>query len=176
MGSRKLKKATAYPRSASGHSRRYCHVRSLVCYPRHRTHYRALPSVIWLSLSCVGSASNGLQPLQLLRPGLGRSGEHDAHAARPRAGIPAAVSVARKLPPGRIPCFLSDRNVAKDSAGLAGCTPSTERWQDKSRRVRRGRIGEDARACYEVRFGLQPAILRKPARHHGIPHLVGPEP
>src|SRR5262245_59661940 len=43
---------------------------------------------------------------------------------------------ARKLLPGRFTWFLSDRSLARDSARLAGCTPPTERWQDKRREVR----------------------------------------
>jgi hypothetical protein len=37
--------------------------------------------------------------------------------------------------------FLSDRNLAKDGAETEGRRPPIDRWQDKSRKVRRGRMG-----------------------------------
>jgi hypothetical protein len=45
-------------RSAVGHSRRYCHVRSLVRYPQHRTLPRPTEPVC-LPPSCARSANNG---------------------------------------------------------------------------------------------------------------------
>jgi putative transposase len=64
-----------------GHSRRYCHVRALVRYPRQRTLLRPTDPrllVIFLRSICRQPA----QPLQLLRSGPGRSGEHDARDGR----------------------------------------------------------------------------------------------
>jgi hypothetical protein len=63
-----------------GHSRRYCHVRSLVRYPQHRTLPRPTETRL-LAAFLHPFCKQRAPPLQLRRPDFGRSGEHDARAA-----------------------------------------------------------------------------------------------
>jgi hypothetical protein len=51
--------------------------------------------------------------------------------AEPAAGVPGL--------------FFSDRSLAKVRAGSARARPATERWQDKRRKVRPGRMDEEHR-------------------------------
>jgi hypothetical protein len=98
------------------------------------------------------------------------------HVRPPKNWHTGCCESARELLPGRFAWFLSDRNLAKDSAGLAGRRPPTERWQDKRREVRSGRTGEEGKSISSLQrgAGLQPVISCKPLRHHGVRHLVGP--
>jgi hypothetical protein len=90
---------------------------------------------------------------RLMRPGFGRSREHDARAARQRVCITSAISLHRNGCPDASLGFLSDRNLAKDSVGLARCRPPTERGQDKSRKVRHGRAAEENRQIRRLAQG-----------------------
>ena len=120
---------TGHPLTAVGHSRRHCRVRLLVRYPRHRTLPR--PRVACLSSSCVRSASSGHCRRNSLDPGLGRSGEHDAHGGRRRAGIPTAVSPPANYCPG---ASLGFCGIATWRRTAQDCRGSNRRPSDGSKR------------------------------------------
>jgi hypothetical protein len=67
------------------------------------------------------------QPPQFLRPSFGRSGDTEFDAQSPKTRHIDCNEPARNLLPECVVSFLSDRNLAKDSAGLAECRPATER-------------------------------------------------
>src|SRR5258705_13494586 len=67
--------------------------------------------------------------MQLLRPGFGPFGEHERTCGPPKSRHSGCNESARKLLPERFAWFLSDRNLAKNCAGLARRRPPTERWR-----------------------------------------------
>jgi hypothetical protein len=65
----------ARPDHTLGHSRRYCHVRSLVRYPQHRTLLRPTETRLLVAFLRPICKQRG-QPPPLLRPGFARSRDH----------------------------------------------------------------------------------------------------
>jgi hypothetical protein len=67
------------------------------------------------------------------------------HATAAKESPSGCNEFARKLLPGRCARFLSDRSLAKDSAGLAGAHHRPPDGKIKGREVRRGRAAEERR-------------------------------
>jgi len=96
------------------------------------------------------------QPMQLLRPGFGPFGEHERTCGPPKSRHSGCNESARKLLPERFAWFLSDRNLAKNCAGLARRRPPAERWQEiKGREVRGGRVAEERTHIKHVTRGAK---------------------
>jgi hypothetical protein len=132
----------ALPASEMGHSRRYCHVRSLVRYPQHRTLRRsteARPLVAFLRPICKQRA----QPSQLLRPDFAQSGDTRRTCGHRGRRATTATILPRNLLLRRLVRIFSDRSLAKGGAGTARSRTPTERLQDKRREVRPGRCVEE---------------------------------
>jgi hypothetical protein len=72
------------------------------------------------------------------------------HVRPPKSRHNGCNESARKLLPGRFAWFLSHRKLAKDSEGLAGRRLPTERWQDKSRSLRRELLSADGRKISDL--------------------------
>jgi hypothetical protein len=119
--------------------------RSALSSAIHNTgHYHVRPRPVCLSPSCARSAKN----------------QHSRRSSCVLASLDLATRDARTvtnesayrlqqtyddLRPGWRSGFLSDRNLAKGRAETAGSKPPTERWQDKRRKVRPGRMDEEHR-------------------------------
>ena len=119
----------------------------------HNTgHYHGRPRPVCLPPSCIRSANNGHRRCSsgvLTLVDLANM----THVRPPKNWHTGCCESARELLPGRFAWFLSDRNLAKDSAGLAGRRPPTERWQDKRREVRSGRTGEEGKSISSLQRG-----------------------
>ena len=116
------------------------------------------------------------QPMQLLRPGFGPFGEHERTCGPPKSRHSGCNESARKLLPERFAWFLSDRNLAKNCAGLARRRPPTERWQDKRARGARrsGGWGTQTHQALHTRCEItrQPADSSNPLSQRQFTHLV----
>ena len=161
--------------SGKGHSRRYCHVRSLVRYPQHRTLRR--PTETRLLAALLRSfCKQRVQPPQLLRPGFARSGTRDACTVTNDSAYRLQQNLRAICGRGVGLFFLFDRSLAKDFAGTARPRPPTERWQDKRTRGARRSGGRKALTDQTLRTrcekARQPADWSNPLSKRQIAHLA----
>jgi len=127
--------------TALGHSRRCCHVRSVVRYPQHRTLPRLTETRLLVVLLRSICKAQTLQ-LPLPRPRSVELATRDARAVTKDSAYRMQRTCAQSAAGCLVWFFLSDRSLAKDRAGTAGSRLPTERGQDKSRTLRPGRTRE----------------------------------
>jgi hypothetical protein len=116
------------------HSRRYCHARSVVCYPQHRTLPRATEARLLAVLLRSICKTQTLQ-LPLPRPRFGRPGDTRRTCGSPRTRHIDCNDSAAKPSARRLVRILSDRNLAKGRAGTARSRPPTRDGKIKANDV-----------------------------------------
>jgi hypothetical protein len=128
---------------AWGHLRRNCRVRAVVRYSPHRLLPRPTECRLLVAL-LLPICKQRAQPPQFPRLTSVDLANMMCCAAT-KGPHNLCNESAPKLLPGCFARFSSDRNLAKHRAGTAGRQPPTERWQDKRREVRGGRVAEERR-------------------------------
>ena len=117
--------------SELGHSRRYCHVRSVVPYPQHRTLPHStetrLPGRVPASDPQI-TGTTATAPVSDLRS----TRRCVTHVRPSKSRHNNCSEPARNLPPTCSILVLPHRSLAKGCAGTAERRPPTERLQDKS--------------------------------------------